>query len=631
MGMTLPPAPTSHWHIKEKGICMKREAARSFDRRDFLKAASLAGTCAAVASSAAALVAHADEAASGASAGEGADAEARAAFEAEAAPIAPVEPPASWDEEREIVVVGSGAAGVNASIRLAQAGYDVLMVERNISTGGNSQCSSMFSNFGGHKLAEEAGWAYPSYPYDVDSIVEFMLDCQQMTGDPELIRAMAVEGPKCIDWMNEKAGAQWVASNPTPGGTGLLQWDGMKTETNGINVNYIPLQLLVQKAQDDGAEVRTSCNVETLVLDAEAGAVVGVKVAQDDGEKFIHATRGVILCAGGMEVNRALMAKYSATCLKGIANIATPPNGTGECIRMGLGVGADLAGFDSTGAFDGGVWWRDYGEHETQMECHINKDGNQVVRQPWLRINKLGERVPYISTAGRSYPYTTNDSPSSAGLCDTAGIEMAQPDGKTYVVFDAKYDDLVTQNYFGQIICRKATIVAEDDPYIDRVPVDLRDWHTGFQAMLDAGAIKQADTFEELEGLLGLGEGVLTGAVEKWNAACEAGEDYAASYKYPVEWLLALDTPPYYAAAIGGHVFGSKCGLHVTPSMQVVSTSGQVIPGLYAAWHTAGGSAGEGNAAGKPLTGMYADVGLAFVGGYMAAGGILAEDGKTEE
>ena len=599
---------------------METKIVTSLNRRDFLAAS------AATAGAAAALAAVPSLAC--AEAADTANEEARAAFEAAAAPIAPADVPASWDEEREIVVVGSGAAGVNASIRLAQAGYDVLMVERNISTGGNSQCSSMFSNFGGHRLAEEAGWAYPSYPYDVNNIVEFMLDCQQMTGDPELMRAMATEGPKCIDWMIDHADAKWVASNPTPGGTGLLQWDGMKTETNGINVNYIPLQILVQKAQDDGAEVRTSCNVETLVYDGEG--VCGVKVKQDDGEKFIHATRGVILCAGGMEVNRAMMAKYSATCLKGIANIATPPNGTGECIRMGMGVGADLAGFDSTGAFDGGVWWRDYDEFDTQMECHINKDGNQVVRQPWLRINKLGERVPYISTSGRSFPYTTDADPSSAALCDTAGIEMGQPDGKTYCVFDSKYEQLMLDNYFGQIICRKATIVADDDPYIDRVPLDLRDWHTGFQQMIDAGAIKKCDTVEDLESALGLGEGVLTGAVEKWNAACEAGEDYAASYKYPAEWLLALDEPPFYGAAIGGHVFGSKCGLHVTPSMQVVNTAGKIIPGLYAAWHTAGGSAGEGNAAGQPLTGMYADLGLAFVGGYMAAGGILAEDGVVE-
>ena len=526
------------------------------------------------------------------------------------------------------IVVGSGAGGMNASIRLAQAGYKVTMLERNNETGGNSKHSSIFSNFGGHKQAEEAQWAFPSYPYDIDNIVEYVMDCQQMTGDPDLLRAMAIEGPKCIDWMNEKANAKWRPMNPTPAGNGLMSWEGMKTPTNGINVNLIPFQILEQTARDNGVDIHIGCNVDTLVYDGKA--VLGVKVTEADKEQFFHAQRAVVLTAGGMEMNRAMMSKYSATTMQGIANIATPPNGTGECIRMGQGVGADLSGYDSTGAFDGGVWWHDYDEYEVMMDAHINKDGNQALRQPWLRINRDGQRVPYISTSARSYPYTNDAAPSSAGLCDTAAIEMNQPGGKTYCVFDSKFDQLVQDNFFGQVICRKATIVADDDPFIDRVPEWLRDWHTGFNQMIEGGAIKKCDTIEELETALELKPGVLVDAVKKWNDACAKGEDYVAMYKYPAEWLIALDEPPYYGAKLGGHVFGSKCGLRVTPNMEVVSTQGAVIPGLYAAWHTAGGSSGEGNPAGKPLTGMYADLGLAFVGGYMAAGGVMKADGKTE-
>ena len=532
------------------------------------------------------------------------------------------------DEEAEVIVVGSGAAGINAAIRLGQAGYQVLVLERNMELNGNSKHSSVFSNMGGHKAAEERKFAYPEYPYDVDRILEYVMSCQQQTGDPDLMRAMLVEGPKCIDWMNEKAGAKWVPMNPSPAGAGMLEWEGMSTPTNGINVNLIPLQLLTEQAQKDGAEVRANSNVDTLVFDGEA--VVGVKVTDEEGEKFIHATNCVILCAGGMEVNRAMMAKYSATTLQGIANIATPPNGTGECIRMGQGVGADLAGYDSTGAFDGGVWWRDYDEFDTEMDCHINKDGNQVVRQPWLRINRDGNRVPYIGTSARVYPYVNDASPSSEGLCETAAIEMSQPGGKTYCIFDSKYEQLMLDNYFGQVICRKGKILADDDPFYDRVPEYLRDWHTGFNDMVEAGVIRKCDTIEELEAALGLRDGVLVDNVEKWNAACAAGEDYAATYKYPKEWLLALDEPPYYGAIVGGHVFGSKCGLKVNPDMQVISTEGAPIPGLYAAWHTAGGSAGEGNPAGKPLTGVFADLGLAFVGGYMAAGGVMKKDGRAD-
>lgn len=592
------------------------------NRRDFLKGAVVAGGAGALAG----LVGCAPK---GAESSEDAKGDsAAAAFEEAAAPIAPADVPAAWDEEHEIVVVGSGAGGMNASIRLAQAGYEVLMLERNPETGGNSKHSSVFSNFGGHKQAEAAQWAYPSYPYDVDHIVEYVMDCQQMTGDPELLRAMAVEGPKCIDWMNEKAGAKWVPMNPSPAGCGLLEWEGMSTPTNGINVNLIPMQKLEETARENGVEIRVNCPITALV--ADDGAVVGVKADDNKTEKFIRAKRAVILTAGGMEVNRAMMAKYSATVLQGIANIATPPNGTGECIRMGQGVGADLSGYDSTGAFDGGVWWREYGEYDTEMECHINKDGNQALRQPWLRINRDGQRVPYISTSGRSYPYVTDAAPSSEGLCETAAIEMSQPGGMTFCCFDSKFDQLVMDNYFGQVICRKAKIVAADDPYIDRVPEWLRDWHTGFNTMVEQGAIKKCDTIEELEEALGLEPGILVSNVEKWNAACESGEDYASCYKYPKEWLIKIDEPPYYGAKLGGHVFGSKTGLRITPQMQVVNTEGRPIEGLYAGWHTAGGSSGDGNPAGKPLTGMYADVGLSFVGGYMAAGGILAQDGKTE-
>ncbi len=594
------------------------------DRRTFLRGAALLGGSSALMGLAG--CAPKDSETSNMAASD--DASARAAFEAAAAPIAPVDVPGAWDLETDIIVVGSGAGGMNASIRLAQAGYKVAMLERNKETGGNSKHSSVFSNFGGHKQAEAAKWAYPSYPYDIDNIVEFVMDCQQMTGDPELLRAMAIEGPKCIDWMNEKANAKWVPMNPSPAGNGLMSWEGMKTPTNGINVNLIPFQILEQTALDNGVDIRLNCNVDTLVYDGKA--VVGVKVTEGDKEQFFHANRAVVLTAGGMEMNRAMMSKYSATTMQGIANIATPPNGTGECIRMGQGVGADLSGYDSTGAFDGGVWWHDYDEYDLVMDAHINKDGNQALRQPWLRINRDGQRVPFISTSARSYPYTNEAAPSSAGLCDTAAIEMNQPGGKTYCVFDSKFDQLVQDNFFGQVICRKATIVAPDDPFIDRVPEWLRDWHTGFQQMIDGGAIKKCNTIEELESALELKKGILVEAVKKWNEACAKGEDYAANYKYPAEWLIALDQPPYYGAKLGGHVFGSKCGLRITPEMQVVNTDGEVIPGLYAAWHTAGGSSGEGNPAGKPLTGMYADLGLAFVGGYMAAGGVMKADGKIE-
>lgn len=53
----------------------------------------------------------------------------------------------------------------------------------------------------------------------------------------------------------------------------------------------------------------------------------------------------------------------------------------------------------------------------------------------------------------------------------------------------------------------------------------------------------------------------------------------------------AIKDPPFYGCRIGGNLYGTKAGLMINDEMQVISTKGTVIPGLYAGWHTAGGAA----------------------------------------
>ena len=577
-------------------------------RRSALQGAALT-TAAAVAGIPAA--AFADEAA--------ATDEAKAAFEAAAAPIAPVEPPASWDAEADVVIVGSGGGGLLSAIRLADAGLSTIVLEKKGLTGGTTRCGGFFVNFGGHRQANEAEWALPSFPYDPNKIVEYLNnDFMQLTGDPDLLYAMAVKGPECIDWMIDGLGCALVPSGPNPSQNRALYDEGQITKFNSININNHLMNQITEIAVDRGVDIRTMTGAAALVVDN--GRVVGVQA--EDGT-FYRGDKAVFLMAGGFEMNRAMLKKYAPFLVDGIANCACPDYNHGEVIRMAQGAGADMCGFNSTALYDGGVWWGPYDEYAVDLESHVNKDGNQAVRQPWLRINQLGQRVPFFSSTGSAYPYACADSPVCTGLADQGSVDSMQPGGGVFVCFDSKFDELLQQNYFAQSVCRVAKMIPEDDPLVDRVPDWQRDWHTGFDIMVEQGVIKKCDTIEELEEALGLRPGVLVAEVEKWNAACAAGEDYVDVYKYDPAWLVPIDEPPYYGCKTGGHIFTTKCGVRINKDMQVIDTTGAVIEGLYAGWHTAGGANGEFNLSGRPFNGMYGDVGQSFVGGFMAADALI--------
>ena len=198
-------------------------------------------------------------------------------------------------------------------------------------------------------------------------------------------------------------------------------------------------------------------------------------------------------------------------------------------------------------------------------------------------------------------------------LGDLATIQMTPPGHRSYIVFDANYEDHLAG--FAQEHCRK--LLTPDLEQIEKVPEHYRDWHHGVQDAIDADVLKRRDSLEELERDLGLAEGVLTEAVAQWNDACERGEDDFL-YPMPAEWLHPIVEPPFYGCRIGGNLYGTKAGLLINDQMQVVGTDGRVIPGLYAGWHTAGGACGENSYIGDPILGsLMGDVGLAFCGGYL--------------
>ncbi len=491
--------------------------------------------------------------------------------------IAPVDAPEQWDAEVDVVVVGLGGGGLVASTMCAEAGLSVIGLDKMPEIGGCTKESSVYMwDFGGSKLHDAIGFAKPVFPYDPEAVVQTWL-ASDPTLDIPLARKYARYIPDCIDWMYEH-GVKWEMMFGQPN---ALVWehtlDGMFFPRAMVPV----CNQVGSAAEAAGAEFRLSSQVVALVK--EGDAVVGVKVVTIDGsEQYFRADKGVILTSGGMEASPALLQKYAPTIYAGSVSTYHPPCNTGETIRMGFGAGADIAGFDTADGFDGGI--DAYYEGTRPWSHYLYSGDNQLSRQPWLSISRTGQRhfyAPFMPDG-----YRTGGVWDIGGGFTTSQAQCHLPGGRAYVIFDDNYEENIFK--LKQTGCR--TPITPDMQGIERMPEWLapHDWRDGVAKALEEGAIKRADTFDELAEMLGIDAGVLKKAVEDWNAMCEAGED--PDFFYQPDWLIPITTPPYYGIRIGMQVSKTHAGLRINPNFQVLGKNGLPIKGLFAGTHTNGGT-----------------------------------------
>lgn len=160
-----------------------------------------------------------------------------------------------------------------------------------------------------------------------------------------------------------------------------------------------------------------------------------------------------------------------------------------------------------------------------------------------LLVNKLGKR--FYSESGN---YTL----TSAAL-------LEQPDQVAFMVFDATMLNIGLMDTYNK-----------------------------------AGYFVEADTVEALAEKMGIDPQGLVDEVERNKTFCANGkdEDFGRT-----NLTIKFDTAPYYAVEVHPAAQGTFGGLKVNTAAEVLATSGDVIPGLYAAGETAG----EGTQGNCPL------------------------------
>jgi fumarate reductase flavoprotein subunit len=333
----------------------------------------------------------------------------------EAKPIPPVDPPAAWDKEADIVVVGGGGAGLSAGLKAADKGNAVIVLEKTPSTGGSTQYSTG-SVLWGTRVQERAGYVFNEEEFD--KVYEKELIASNYTVDQVLLGTIIRKSGQWGNWMEDlgyefepfAAGAPVDYHMPI-GGRSLRH----------IGVQRASIDWLVNALGEKGGEVLVKTQAVALVK--ENGRIVGVQAESDGQPLFVKAKKAVILAANGFCNNRDLLEKHIPAALYGCGSTYDMPSSTGEAFRMGLGAGADVSGLNTYQAFDGGIPYFDMGIGT--WHHFLYQGDTQMIRQPWLNVSRFAERFTYVDKGQKMFK---------------ARIIAAAPGGRAYVVFDGNFE-----------------------------------------------------------------------------------------------------------------------------------------------------------------------------------------------
>ena len=505
-------------------------------------------------------------------------------------------PHAPLEQSCDVLVVGGGVAGLIAAAKCAEAGKEVILLEKLPKTGGGSQYAFGLRLFG-TDMERRAG-----VPDQTDDYIRSALNTCRWEIDPRMIGRVFEALGECFDWMESWApvAENWeVCMSP---------WGVVAAEkkTPG-EAGWFITQYAERYCRKLGVKILTEHSAKELLV--QEGRIAGA--VADDGAGDVVIRAGATLLASGNishgEVLRRTLPKlYYADASPACHRL---PSNTGDHIKMAEDAGIEVDYDSIAAAYLGGM-----------LAPGVPMDylAQSVGRGESLKVNKNGRRWINESVHAESAIWA----------------QLKQPDCVSFTVLDKKIMESENLPEYAPAVNRTGRNIAEGipdengnfrvKPHPHMSYPKLSTSKSMEEAFEDVMKLKgahafMADSLEELAGQMGVPAQVLLETVERYNELCAKGHD-DDFYKLPM-YLKPIETAPFFAIRTNMATDGVFGGLDADERMHVLSC-GKAVPGLFCAGDTIGNR--YINPGGEKIESIN-DFTWAFASGYLAGTCMLEE------